>query len=392
MTDVAERCPVDLTSRETFLPGVPHEVFARLRRERPVFWHRTERGGFWGLTKHADIRAVSRDTETYSSAAQGVFYEGQQALEGSLLTADAPEHTRLRKGVDGKFTAHAVSVMEPWLREQAEAIVAEASRKPVCDFVYDLAARLPLLTICEIMGVPVQDRPRLLDLGDQIIRAPDGGAIERAMRALGGYGLELARERRDGDGDDLVSAMMRTRYDDRPLSEAEFAGQFMQIAVAANETTRTLLSCVALELAARPTLFEELKSDPGLLPLAIEEFLRWVTPIYYMRRTATRATEIRGQRIEPGDAMVMYYASGNRDEEVFSAPDQLDIRRRPNPHLAFGVGRHSCLGAALARLEARVFLEAFLAAFEGIELAGDPVRLPSNVTNSWDRIPVRLRR
>jgi cytochrome P450 len=388
----ARVCPVDLTSRDTYLGGIPHEVFTQLRRERPIHWHETERGGYWALTKHADIRAVSRDTDTYSSAAQGVFYEAQGALEGSLLTADPPEHTRLRKAIDGQFTAHAVTILEPWLRATAQEIMAEAATKTECDFVYDLAARLPLLTICELMAVPPEDRPRLLDLGDQIIRAPDVAAIQQAMIALGGYGLELARERRGGDGDDLVSIMTRSTFEDRPLTDGELAGQFMQVAIAANETTRTLLSCVALELAARPALFAELKADPGLLPLAVEEFLRWVSPIYYMRRTATRRSEIRGQTIEAGDAVVMYYASANRDEDVFAEPDRLDIRRQPNPHLAFGVGRHSCLGSALARLEARVFLQTFFETFSRIELAGDPVRLPSNVTNSWDHIPVRLSR
>ncbi|HET8612672.1 MAG TPA: cytochrome P450, partial [Sphingomonas sp.] len=160
--------------------------------------------------------------------------------------------------------------------------------------------------------------------------------------------------------------------------------------VAGNETTRTLLSNIILELCARPDIFAELKAAPDLLPLAIEEFLRWASPIYYMRRTARADSVIGGRRIRAGDAVVMYYVSANRDEEIFADPDALDIRRKPNPHLAFGVGRHNCLGAQLARLEARVFLEELFLHFDGVSLIGEPERMPSNVVNGWKSIPVRF--
>lgn len=389
----ARACPVDLSAKSTYFESIPHTLLTRLRNETPVFWHEGKTLSYWAVLKHEDVRVVSRDNATFSSQRSGVFYESQQSsLSGSLILADPPEHTQLRQVVDQPFAKSAVAELEEFLRRKCRAIMDAAARKGTCDFVYDLAAELPLAAISEIMAVAQPDRNELLELGDAVIRAVDPEHRNAALSELGIFGRRLAEARDAGtEGrSDLVSRIRTSNRQGCPLSEEEFGGQFAQIAVAANETTRTLISNIALEFIRRPTLFDELAADPGLIPQAIEEFLRWVTPIYYMRRTATCDTEIRGQQIRAGDAVVMYYLSANRDEDVFEQPFELDIRRSPNRHLAFGVGRHVCLGQFLARLETRVFLEELTSRFSAVETAGEPVRLLSNITNSWERIPVAL--
>lgn len=390
MLKTAAKCPFDLTSPKTYFDALPHDTLTELRNEAPVFWHDTPGGpGYWALLKYDDIRQVSLDNATFSSALKGVFYDDRQAaLKGSLILSDPPDHRRLRQVVEGAFSSFALRNLEDYLRQTARRLMREAAERRECDFVYDLAAELPLGAISEIMQLPHGDRRDFLQMGDDIIRAADNGARNAAVSALGDYGRTLGATRK-GDGDDLISKMLANEGG-HPLTTAEFGGQFAQIAVAANETTRTLLSCTMLELIERPALYRELQENPALLDRAIEEFLRWATPIYYMRRTATRDTQIRGQTIRAGEAVVMYYLSANRDEEIFDRPFELDIRRSPNRHLAFGIGRHVCLGQFLARLEAKIFLEEFFKTFARVELAGKPQRLASNVTNSWDRIPVRL--
>jgi cytochrome P450 len=203
-------------------------------------------------------------------------------------------------------------------------------------------------------------------------------------------GYELARARQGRGGEDLISILLRAERDGRPLEPVDFAALFVQIAVAANETTRTQLSGALLALIDHPDAWRALAAEPALLPVAVEEMLRWVTPVHYFRRTATRDVELRGRRIRAGDRVVLHYTSANFDEEVFADPFRFDVRRDPNPHLAFGFGEHFCLGARLARLEARVFFEELLSRFERAELAGPPRRLRSNLNNAWKAIPIRL--
>ena len=390
MLKTAAKCPFDLTSPQTYFNALPHDTLTDLRNSDPVFWHDTPGGtGYWALLKYDDIRRISLDNATFSSELKGVFYDDRQAaLKGSLLLTDPPEHRRLRQVVEGAFTSFALRSLEDYLRQTARRLMHEAAERRECDFVYDLAAELPLGAISEIMQLPHEDRRTFLQMGDDVIRAPENGARNAAVNALGQYGQKIGGTRAGG-GSDLISKMLANEGG-HPLSANEFGGQFAQIAVAANETTRTLLSCTMLELIERPALYRTLQANPALLDTAIEEFLRWATPIYYMRRTATCDTQVRGQAIRAGEAVVMYYLSANRDEEIFDRAFELDIRRRPNRHMAFGIGRHVCLGQFLARLETKVFLEEFFKAFAKVELAGPPKRLPSNVTNSWDCIPVRL--
>lgn len=392
---------VDLYDPDRYVAGVPHETFRRLRREAPVFWQALEGGsGYWALLKHADVIRASSDPATFSAWRGGIVIEElapeQLALvRGQLLAMDPPEHGRMRRAVLAGFTPGRVGRMEGWLRERAHAVLEAAAARGACDLVRDLAAPLPLQVICEILGVPEEDRARIAALGDRIIGRddPELGSAEDASAAsveLGTYGYRLALARKDGAGGDLVSALLHARAEGERLSELEFAGLFVQLLVAGNETTRTLLSGGILALMEHPEAWRALAAEPARIPRAIEELLRWVTPVHYFRRTATRDVELRGAKIREGERVVLLYSSANRDEEVFADPFRFDIDRDPNPHVAFGFGEHFCLGAKLARLEARVFLEELLARFEAVELASSPRRMRSNLNNAWKEIPVRL--
>jgi cytochrome P450 len=392
---------VDPYDPDQYVEGVPHALLRRLRREAPVFWQELPEGrGFWALLRHADVVAASKDPATFSAARGGIIIEDQtpeqlERMRTMLLAMDPPEHGRLRRVVLDAFTPTAIAGIEPWLRARARALMQSAAETPECDFVRALAAELPMQTISQMMSIPEADRRRLVELGDRIIGRTDPDFAFAADDPdphveLGAYGFGLATERRGRGGADLISLMLRAEVDGRPLNEVEFAALFVQIAVAANETTRTLLSGGLLALMERPVLLDELARDPGGLPTAIEEMLRWVTPVHYFRRTATRDVTLRGQQIREGDRVVLHYTSANFDEIVFEQPERFDPRRDPNPHLAFGFGEHFCLGARLARLEARVFFEEFFRAFRSAELTGAPRRLRSNLNNAIKEMPIRL--
>lgn len=392
---------VDVYDPGAYEAGVPHALFARLRREAPVSWQTLPDGsGYWVLAKHADVLAASADPATFSAWRGGIVIEELPPetlalVRGQLLAMDPPEHGRMRRAVLAGFTPGRVGRMEDWLRERARAVLTAAAATPRCDAVADLAAPLPLQVICEIVGVPEEDRARVAALGDRILGRddPELGSAEEATRAsveLGTYGFQLALARKEGGGSDLCAALLHARGAAERLSEVEFAGLFVQLVVAGNETTRTLLSGSLLLLHEHPEVWALLAREPGRIPRAVEELLRFVTPVHYFRRTAARDTAIRGVAIREGERVVLLYSSANRDEEVFAGPDRFDPGRHPNPHLAFGFGEHFCLGAKLARLEARVFLEELVARFQGVELTGTPRRMRSNLNNAWKEIPVRL--
>ncbi len=393
---------IDIYDPEGYVDAVPREIFARLRSEAPVFWQELPDGrGFWALLKHADVMLASKDPATFSAARGGIVIEDPapdqlERIRMMLLAMDPPEHVRMRRIVLEAFTPTAIMAMEPWLRERAQRIMADAAERGECDFVRDMAAELPMQTINQMMAIPVEDRGRIVELGDRIIGRSDpdfapGPDESDPHTELGAYGFGLASERRGKPGKDLISVMLNADTEEHPLDEAEFAGLFVQIAVAGNETTRTLLAGGLLALIEHPEAWTVLAADPTRLPTAVEEMLRWVTPVHYFRRTATRDVELRGCKIREGDRVVLHYTSANFDEEVFDDPLRFDVARDPNPHLALGFGEHFCLGARLARLEARVFFEEFFRHFEAVELVGRPRRLRSNLNNAIKEMPIRLR-
>ena len=392
---------VNIYDPDLYVKAVPHETFALLRAQEPVFWQELPEGaGYWALLKHADVMAASKDWQTFSAARGGIIIEDQSpqqlaAMRTQLLSMDPPDHIRIRRIVLDAFTPTMIAELEPWLRARAREIMQVAAEKRDCDFVRDLAAELPLQTINQIMAIPEADRGRIVELGDKLIGRTDPEVAAREGAAnpaaeLGAYGFKLASERKGRGGKDLISLMLNAELEGHPLNEAEFAALFVQIAVAGNETTRSLLAGAMLALLENPRTYRELESDFALLPTAIEEMLRWTTPVHYFRRTATRDIELRGKKIREGDRVALHYTSANFDEEVFVEPFRFDIRRDPNPHLAFGWGEHFCLGARLARLEAQVFFEEFFRCFSRAELTGPSRRLRSNLTNSIREIPIRL--
>jgi cytochrome P450 len=393
---------IDVYSPDSYTAGIPHEQFAWLRANAPVYWHEHPAGyGYWVLSKHADVVAVSRDFRTFSARKGFVMVDDlpEDILEmtrGQLLGMDPPQHGPIRRAVIERFTSRRLAELEPAIREIARGVMQSAPRGETVNFVDDLAGDLPTAVICSLLDIPREMWSQIRTWSDLQTSGDDpdlGGTPEEVNQAsveMGTYGYQLAVERKDAGGDDLISLLINQTVDGRLVTEMEFASLFVQLAVAGNETTRGLISSGMYELIRRPALLRELREDTHRIPLAVEEMLRWTCPLHYFRRTATRDTEIRGKRIREGDRVVMLYSAANFDEEVFDNPMDFDITRDPNPHLAFGHGIHLCLGANLARLEARVFFEEFFDAFEGIEPRGEPVYIRSNNIHGFKRMPVAL--
>ena len=377
--------------------GVPHARYAELRRREPVSWQTYEHGGYWAVLKHADVQAVSRDPGLFSAEAQGMQLVDYTDQLKTLLSLDPPRHTEVRRRVLHAFTPRVVRALEPRMRAIVRATFDRVAALEVCDFVQEVVRPLPLAIVCDILGIPEEDRERVGQWADLLAGSADPeiaaggktgtqGAIE-----FGTYAFQLQQQGATGPEDSLLAVLKNAELDGEQVDLMTFCGLFVQIAIAGNETTRSTLSGGVLELVRQPALYERLARDPSAIPAAVEEMLRFLSPVHYFRRTATRDTELSGQKIRAGERVVMMYASANRDEAVFREPDRFDVARDPNPHVAFGFGEHFCLGAALGRLEARVFLEELVARFAAVELAGEPARLRSNELNAWKRMPVRLR-
>ena len=295
-----------------------------------------------------------------------------------------------------RFTSSRLKALEPQIRAIAQEIMQAAQGKDTLDFVDDLAGDLPTAVICRLMDIPRDMWKQIRDWSDMQTSSSDpdlGGSEEEVPQARlekGTYGFELACERKDKGGDDLISLLINQQVDGELISEAEFASLFVQIAVAGNETTRGLISSGMYELLQRPELYRALEAAPEKLPAAVEEMLRWTCPLHYFRRTASCDTEIAGTPIRAGDKVVMLYSSANFDEAVFERPMDFDIQRQENPHMAFGHGIHLCLGANLARMEARIFFEEFFKHFAGVELLDAPSYIRSNSIHAFKTMPVRL--
>ena len=394
--------PVDLCNPDSFVDGVPHDTFAMLRRDAPVYRHDEPDGpGFWAITRYADVLTVSADNNLFSSYAGGTNIpdmapEGLAAVRALMLNMDPPQHTRYRRLVSTGFTPRIIAGLEPHVREITRRIVDAVASRGECDFVTEISAQLPLAVIAEMLGVPDEDRHLLFEWSNRLIGFDDpeyNTSLQDGQNAatqMFVYANQLAVERKAKPQNDLVSVLMAAEIDGERLTEGDFDGFFILLSVAGNETTRNLISGAILALIEHPEQRQRLIDDRSLMPLAVEEFLRWIAPVMYFRRTATRDTEVGGQKIRAGEKVVMYYPSANRDEDVFERADKFDIGRSPNPHLAFGGGGpHFCLGASLARLEIRCMFEELLTRLPDIELTGPPARLRSNFINGIKRMPVR---
>src|SRR5215471_2306337 len=395
---------VELFDPDAYAGGVPHETFARLRREAPVYRHdQPGASPFWAVTRYRDIVAVSRDWATYSSERRGALLRepGEEELATQrlmMLNMDPPRHSKLRALVNKGFTPRMIAVLTDPVRRVCDELIDTVSARGTCDFVTEIAAELPLQVIAELLGIPQADRHQVFEWSNTMVGADDPewrGSPEDAQNAamsMYAYANDLALQRKDSPREDLVSVLMQAEVDGEELTEMEFDLFFLLLAVAGNETTRNLISGGMLALIQHPDQWRRLLDDRSLLPTAVEELLRWVTPVMQFQRTAQRDTEIAGVPIAEGERVAMFYVSANRDETVFDRPEVFDVGRTPNDHVAFGAGGpHHCLGNALARLEIRVMFEELLARAPGIELTGEPRKLRSNFLNGIKAMPVRLR-
>ncbi len=382
-----------------------HALFTQLRAEDPVHWTEEDEGpGFWSITKHADLRLVNRDAEGFSSEADGVylmeadsFPEGYDMRGKIMLLTDPPKHTRYRLLVNKGFTPRMIGLIEQHLQYRAELIVDSVIEAGRCEFVTDVAAELPLQAIAEIMGVPEEDRGLLFDWSNRMVGAddpeyqsdnPDDSGVAAAELYV--YAAALGEARRSDPRDDVITKLINAEIDGDKLSQEEFELFCLLLAVAGNETTRNATAHGILALMDNPDQLAKLAEDPDrYIDGAVEEILRWSTPVLHFRRTAMRDVELRGKQIKAGDKVVMWHVSANRDEEVFDDPFRFDIERSPNDHIAFGGGgAHYCLGTNLARMELRLIFREVATRMADLRLDGDVERLRSNFIGGIKHVPV----
>jgi|RhiMetdeSRZDD1v2_1073273.scaffolds.fasta_scaffold14279_6 cholest-4-en-3-one 26-monooxygenase len=405
---------IDIASPAVYEAGIPHESFRLLRDNAPVHWHEwTDRSrGFWAITRHEDIVAISRDPATYSSAAEHVLLvdldPDELKARRSLLETDPPEHTRLRRLVSSAFTPGKVAEYEEATREIASGLLDDLIAEGGGDFVEAVSAPLPINVIVRILGIPEEDAPFMLELSDHLVEGTSGAELDPAAygnttplsllpfgspasHALFEYGRKIGNERREHPRDDLVTRLVQAEVEGESLTDAEYCNFFQILVFAGNETTRTAISQGLHALIESPDELDRLRADRALIPSAVEEILRWATPIMYFRRTAMEDTEIRGVPIARGDKVVMWYVSGNFDDRVLDDPLRFDVGRGRSEHVTFGgTGPHYCLGAWLARLELKVLLEELLDRDVRFESAGPPARIRSNFVNGLRTLPVRV--
>jgi cholest-4-en-3-one 26-monooxygenase len=395
---------IDLLDLDGFQRGEHHEMFRRLRAEEPVAWHPFPGGqGFWNVVTHEDLVTVNRDSVTFSSEAGGVSIPtpGERQDDGDfndprglmMLYMDPPKHTRYRLLVNKGFTPRMIGLLQQYLRRRATLIVDNVIERGECDFVEDVASELPLQAIAEIMGVPQEDRRLLFEWSNRMIGIddPEYGNAEgtAAFAQLYTYVNELAKQRRSDPRDDIVTRLINAEVEGDSLSELEFDMFMLLLTVAGNETTRNSTSWGMLALMQHPEQYRALLDDPSGLDTAVEEILRWASPVYHFRRTATVDTEVHGQPIATGDKVVIWHISANRDESVFKDPFTFDITRSPNEHVAFGGGGpHFCLGANLARAELKIIFQELLERVPEMRLTGEPQILRSNFIGGVKHLPV----
>jgi cytochrome P450 len=406
---------VDLTDLDAFAQNRAWPLFDRLRAAEPVHWNPevAPNHGFWSITRHADIVAVDRDAETFTSTRFVNLEEVDDELieiRRSMLESDGVRHRALRKLLARDFGGQTLRRYEDFLRGLTRATVDAALRHQEFDFVREISADFPIQVLARMLDVPEDHTGRLIEWGNKIIGNDDPEYADVLISDAASdqykhlpfrspaavevfeYGRELARRRTGGDGEDLVSKLVnRVPQDGEPLTAREFDNYFLLLVVAGNETTRHAISHSMLALIDNPDQLALLQDRPELIPNAVEELLRWASPVYHFRRTATRDVELHGKHIKAGDKVVMWFASGNRDEEVFDRPYELDVTRHPNDHVTFGKGSpHFCMGNNLARMEIRLMFETLLPRLRRIELAGEVTRVRSNFVNGIKRFPVRV--
>jgi cytochrome P450 len=409
------RATLDLLDHDLFAHHEPWEVFERLQREAPVYFHPEPAGrGFWALTKYDDVLAVLKDPVTFSSELGGAatiedFPEDVLAARRNFLEFDPPKHGKYRRLLAADFTPKAVARYEDWLRRLVEHRLENALPRREFDLVRELAAPIPIRVLGRVLGLPEEQLPRLVLLGDRLIAdtepelvgdlAYTGERSEDRYKPFGSpwadelcaLGRSHYAERRECPRDDVLSLIANAEIDGEALSEQDLDNMFALLIVAGNETTRQAIALGALALAQHPDEYARLRDDRSLIPSAVDELLRFASPVWFFRRTATSATTLRGVEISAGDKVVVWFAAANRDADHYPEPHRLDVARNPTDHLTFGRGGpHFCLGAHLAKLELRLFLEEFVDRVTRLEIGGEVARIRSNFVNGVKRLPVRV--
>lgn len=393
---------IDLLSNETFRSGHPWDQYAWLRENAPVFWHREADGpGFWAVTRHEDVRTISRSPKLFSSYEKGVMLPdsddaGLSAQRLMMLTMDPPQHDRFKHLVSRGFTPKNAVLLTERIKELATEIIDDVIERGECDFVHDIAGRLPSGLIAELMGIPRADGERLYEL-TEIMHTTDplvASAEDHlaAMIEMLTYAQGVAEEKRRNPGTDIATMLVQAELDGDRLSDPELQWFFLLLVNAGGDTTRNLLAAGLQLLFEHPAERARLAADlDGLLPTAVEEMLRFTSPVAHFKRTAMADTELSGQKIQAGERVVMFYGAANRDGPVFAEPDRFDVSRTPNPHVAFGAGGpHLCLGLHVARIEIQVMLREVLTRLPDIEAAGPSERLASSFIAGVRTMPVRF--
>jgi len=398
---------VNLTDPDIFQKGTPHEMFRVLRREAPVYWHDEPDGpGFWAVTKYHDLKYVSKNPGLFSSARQGTLRQDPppsdlSAVQSIMLNMDPPQHRQYRTLVNQAFTPRMIGNLHGRIRAMVHEIIDGVIEQGECDFVEEVAALLPLAVICEMMGVPHEDRRHIYAIGNRMIgtddpdlQDPDKPIVPGdAMAAFGEmfvYASKLWNIAHETPSDDLSTALINAELEGRKLDEMEFNFFFLLLLIAGNETTRTVTSNGMIALLEHPDQLRALRDNLALVPSAVEEILRFAPAVHTFRRSATVETELRGQPIRENDKLLLWYPSANRDEDVFPDPDTFNIRRSPNEHVAFGFGEHYCLGANLARLELQEIFRGIAERLHDIEMTVPPRRLRSCFINGVKEMRVRF--
>jgi cytochrome P450 len=392
-----------LADPDTFAGGPPHEAFAELRRTQPVLWQDMDgEPGFYAVLRHADVLTVSHEPNLYSSSLGGIMLEDPPAeslamSRDMLVGMDPPRHGGYRRPVIPCFKPRSVGQLEEQIRQLCRDIMAETRELgPEVEFVHDVSAKLPTRVMGRLMGLPEQDWPYVHRISEQMLAGQDPDITSdesdrHSIMELFAYAMQFAADRRARpEQGDVTDVLLTEEFDGRRMTDADFASFFCQLVGAGNDTTKTLTAAGVVALCEHPDQLAALRADRALIGGAVEEMLRYANPVHYTRRTTSADTELSGVPIPAGAKVGLFFTSANRDETVFTDPQAFDIRRSPNRHLTFGFAEHFCLGAHLARLEARLFFEELLLAYPDFELAGEPVRLRSNFTNGHRQVPVRL--
>lgn len=397
----------DLKDPDLYMRDAHHDVFRKLRAEEPVYWNpEADAAGFWAITRHDDIEAISKNPKLFSSAKNNgghrIFNENEidgNETDASMISMDPPEHAGYRRMVTPGFVPKRITGMEERIRARVTNLLDNLPKTGEAEFISAVAAALPIEVLAELFGVPQSDGAKLFEWSNATVGEDDPELrvsdeyMRQCVLEMAGYAAGLWQQRLENPGEDLISMLAHSKPGGEAMNFPTYIGTFILLVVAGNETTRNSISGGLLALSQNPQERQKLIDDPSLIPSAVQEIVRWVSPVLHMRRTATEDTEIRGQRIKKGDKIVMWYASANRDEAAFDNPFRFDVTRYTRPdvpaQLGFGAGQHFCLGSRLAELQLKVLFEELLKRFPDIQVSGPVRRLRSNFISGIKEMPVR---